>query len=137
MGGLLFDFTKSREKAWKLAISIADVKSIEDATNSAIEMINGYLYVRRGPADSRGKTINEFLAQVGQAFEDLERNAEEQYMQLSATVDTTVIDDPRREVLALDLGSYAGTRWATVQNSLCPGCDDCRSCYREACDGIH
>jgi len=46
MGDLLFDVTKSREKARKLAISIeANMKSIEDATNSAIEMINGYLDV--------------------------------------------------------------------------------------------
>ena len=106
MGDLLFDITKNREKAWKLVISIkADVKSIEDTTNSAVEMINGYLDMRRGPVDSRGKTINEFLAQVGQAFEDLEHNAEEQYMQLSAMVNTTVIDDLWREVLGLDLGS--------------------------------
>ena len=100
VGDLLFDITKIREKAWKLIISIkANVKSIEDTTNSAVEMTNGYLDMRRGPVDSRGKAINEFLAQVGQAFEDLEHNGEEQYMQLSAMVNTTVIDDPWREVL--------------------------------------
>jgi uncharacterized membrane protein len=108
VGELLFDISKSREKAQKLAISIeADVRSIEDATNSTIEVINGYLYVKRGPVDSRGKTINEFLLEVREAFEDLKRNAEEQYMELLATVDTTGIDDLRYKVLRPDLGNMA------------------------------
>ena len=108
----LFDISKSREKARKLAISLeADVKSIEDTTNSTIETINEYLHVKRGPVDSRGKTINEFLSEVRQAFEDLERNAEEQYEQFSATVGTTVIDDLRHKVPEFDLGNMAKWMW--------------------------
>ena len=108
VGDIFFNISESREKAQNLAISIAaDVRSIEDATNSAIEMINGYLDVRRGPVDSRGKTINEFLSEVRQAYEDLEHNAQEQYTQLSATVDTTVIDDLRRSVPGFELGTMA------------------------------
>ena len=108
VGDLLFDISESRGKAQNLAISIAaDVRSIEDATNSAIEATNGFLDVRRGPVDSRGKTINEFLSEVRQAFEDLEHNAEEQYTQFSATVDTTVIDDLRRNMAGFELGNMA------------------------------
>jgi len=43
------------------------------------------------PSIQGGRRSTSFLAEAGQAFEDLERNAEEQYMQLSATVDTTAL----------------------------------------------
>ena len=112
VGDWLFDISKSREKARKLAISLeANVKSIEDTTNSTIETINEYLSVKRGPVDSRGKSINEFLSEVRQAFEDLERNAEEQYKQFSATVGTTVIDDLRHKVPEFDLDNMAKWMW--------------------------
>ena len=108
LGDLLFGISQSREKAQGLAISIAaDVRSIEDATNTAIELINRFLVVKREPVDSRGKTINDFLADVRQAFEDLENNAEEQYTQLSTTIDTTAIDDLRNKMLGFDLGNMA------------------------------
>ena len=108
MGDLLFDISDSRQRAQGLAFNIAtDVKVIEDATNGAIDMINRYLDVRREHVDSRGKTINDFLAEVRQAFEDLEDNAEEQYTELAATVDTTVIDDLRNEMQRFDLGNMA------------------------------
>ncbi len=108
VGDLLFDISESRGKAQNLAISIAaDVRSIEDSTNSAIETINGYLDVRRGPVDSRGKTTNEFLSEVRQAFEDLQHNAEEKYTQLSTTVDTTVIDDLRHGMPGFELDNMA------------------------------
>ena len=91
----------------------SDVKSIEDATNSATEMINGYLDVRRGPVDSRGKTIDDFLAEVRQAFKDLEYNATQQYTQLSTTIgtttNTTVIDNLREEMRGFDLVNM--TKW--------------------------
>lgn len=104
VGDLLFDISDSRQKAQGLAISVAaDVRSIEDATNNAIEMINGFLDVRRGRVDSRGKTINDFLAEVRQAFEDLEHNATQQYTQLNTTTNTTVIDDLRNEIPEFDL----------------------------------
>ena len=114
MGDLLFDISYSRRRAWRLAVSIeGDVKSIEDATNSAIGMINGYLDVKRGPVDSRGKTINDFLAEVRQAFEDLEYNAKQKYRQLSTTIDTTIdttlIDDLREEMGGVDFVNK--TKW--------------------------
>ena len=110
VGDLLFDISDSRQRAQGLAISVAaDVRSIEDATNGAIEMINRFLDVKRELVDSRGKTINDFLAEVRQAFEDLENNAEEQYAQLATTVDTTVIDDLRNEMKRFDLGNM--TKW--------------------------
>ena len=112
VGDWLFDISKSRERAQELVISLkADVKSIEDTTNSTIEMINEYLSVKRGPVDSREKSINEFLSEVRQAFEDLERNAEEQYKQFSATVGTTVIDDLRHKVPEFDLDNMANWMW--------------------------
>jgi len=110
VGDLLFDISDSRQRARGLAISIeADVRSIEDATNSAIEMMNGYLDVRREPVDSRGKTINDFLAEVRQAFEDLEYNATQQYTQISTTTNTTVIDNLRNEMRGFDLVNM--TKW--------------------------
>lgn len=98
------DNPKRRETVQALADSIAsDIKFIEKATNDTIERINKFLSVKREKVKSSGKTINEFLLEVRQAFEDLGRNAEEEYKQLSATVDTAVVDNVRRKVQGLDL----------------------------------
>jgi hypothetical protein len=98
------DNPKRRETVQALADSIAsDVKFIEKATNDTIERINKCLNVKRERVRSSGKTINEFLLEVRQAFEDLGHNAEEQYKELAATVDTTVIENLRRKIQGLDL----------------------------------
>jgi len=104
VGDWLFDNSTRRDKVRDLAISVAgDIKSIEDATNDAIERINGFLGMKRGPVDSSGKTINEFLLDVRRAFEALEESAQKQCDQLSATVDNTVISSVRSKLLGLDL----------------------------------
>jgi len=95
---------KRRETVQALADSIAsDIKFIEKATNDTIERINKFLDVKRDMVTSRGKTINEFLLDVRQAFEDLGRNAEKQYAQLAASVDTAVVESVRRKVQGLDV----------------------------------
>jgi len=98
------DNPKRRETVQALADSIVgDVNFIEKATNDSIERINKFLTVKREKVMSRGKTINQFLLEVQQAFADLGRNAEEQYKVLSATVDTAVVENVRRKVQGLDL----------------------------------
>ena len=108
VGDLLFDISDIRRRARGLAISVeADVRSIEDATNNAIDMMNGYLDVGQEHVDSRGKTIDNFLDEVRQAFEDLERNATQQYTQLATTINTTtdtaVINNLRNGMVEFDL----------------------------------
>ena len=95
---------KRRQTVQALADSIgSDIKFIEKATNDTIERVNKFLDVKREKVKSNGKTINEFLLEVRQAFEDLGRNAEAQYRQLSATVDTAVVENVRRKVQGLDV----------------------------------
>lgn len=95
---------KRRQQVQGLADSIAgEIRFIERTANDIIERVNKFLNVQRGPVRSSGKKIDEFLLEVRQAFEDLNRNAKEQYMQLSAKVDTTVIESVRQKVLGLDL----------------------------------
>ena len=107
--GLLSDLLypenpKLRQNVQDLADSIAgDIRFIEKATNDTIERINIFLDVKCDKVDSSGKTVDAFLLDVQRAFEQLGRNAEKQYKQLSATVDTTVIEKVRRNVLGFDL----------------------------------
>jgi hypothetical protein len=98
------DNPKRREKVQALADSIgSDVKFIEKATNDTIERINKFMDVKRERVTARGKTINEFLLEVREAFEELGRNAEGQYRELCATVDTSVVERVRRKVEGLEL----------------------------------
>lgn len=93
-----------RQQVQGLADSIAgEIKFIERTANDIIERVNKFLNVQRGPVSSDGKKIDRFLLEVRRAFEDLNRNAKEQYMQLSAKVDTTVVESVRQKVLGLDL----------------------------------
>ena len=82
---------------------VGEIKFIERTTNDIIEKVNKFLDVQRGPVSSNGKKIDVFLLEVRQAFDDLSRNAKEQYTQLSEKVDTTVIESVRQKVLGLDL----------------------------------
>src|SRR5258706_5685360 len=95
---------KRRETVQALADSIgSDIKFIEKATNDTIERINKFLKVKQEQVTARGKTINEFLLDVRQAFEQLGKNAEAQYRELSAKVDTELVERVRRKVQGLDL----------------------------------
>jgi len=100
------DNPKRRETVQALADSIeGDLNFIEKSTNDSIERINKYLTVKSEKVMSHGKTINQFLLEVQQAFEDLGRNAEEQYKVLpaKAKVDTATVENVRREVQGLNL----------------------------------
>ena len=98
------DNPKRRETVQALADSIgSDIKFIEKATNDTIERINKFLKVKQEQVTARGKTINEFLLEVRRAFEQLGKNAEGQYRELSARVDTELVERVRRKVQGLDL----------------------------------
>jgi len=82
---------------------VGEIKFIERIANDIIEKVNRFLNMQQGPVSSNDKKIDAFLLEVRHAFDVLSRNAREQYTQLSANVDTTVIEGVRQTVLGLDL----------------------------------
>ena len=95
---------KRRETVQALADSIGgDIKFIEKATNDTIERVNKLLKVQQGQVTAQGKTINQFLLDVRDAFEQLGKNAEAQYRELSVEMDTELVERVRRKVQGLEL----------------------------------
>jgi hypothetical protein len=101
---------KHRQMVQDLVMCIGgEIRFIERMTNDTIKQANELLGVQRGPVQSSGKTVYNFLQEVRQAYDELSRHAKAQYGQLlSADVDTSVIENVRRKVLGLDL--CAGVR---------------------------
>ena len=98
------DNPRLRRRVQGLGDSIAgEIKFIERTANDIINRVNNFLNVQQGPVSSDGKQIGAFLLEVRQAFDDLSLKAKEQYRQLSARVNTTVIENIRRQVQGVDL----------------------------------